>query len=178
VCQLRSQTRLQALDFWMRNPDYLADELLDEYEAGKRPDAVEIVREIFANQEPDLRRLPMARYLFGAYEPLDDALALLVAGGLIQVRIHRFGGNKVALWDYFLMAPGEEAVASLLNRWRDTFGWYEERARLVAHVAGRGGGSALKKRQYLKESYKETPLRQRISPITDRVLARLEELGG
>lgn len=53
--------RLQALDFWLRNPDYLADELLDEYEAGRRPDALNVVRKIFDDQEPDLRRLPMAR---------------------------------------------------------------------------------------------------------------------
>jgi hypothetical protein len=29
---VRSQVRLQKLDFWLRNPDYLADELLNDYE--------------------------------------------------------------------------------------------------------------------------------------------------
>jgi hypothetical protein len=28
VCVLRAQSRLQAFEFWMRNPDYLANELL------------------------------------------------------------------------------------------------------------------------------------------------------
>ncbi len=178
VRQLRSQTRLQALDFWVRNPDYLADELLDEYEAGARDDALEIVRAIYDEREPDLRRLPMARYLFGAYEPLDDALSLLVTGGLLQVRIHRFAAGKVGLWDYFLMEAGERGATQLVAQWPEAFRWYDQRAQLVATVAGRAGGSALKKRQYLKESYKDTPLRQRISPISDRVLARLEALGG
>jgi hypothetical protein len=36
----RSQTRLQALIFWLRDPDYLADELLDESEVGARDDAL------------------------------------------------------------------------------------------------------------------------------------------
>jgi len=33
VVALHAQSRLQALDFWMRNPDYLANELLTEFEA-------------------------------------------------------------------------------------------------------------------------------------------------
>jgi hypothetical protein len=35
---MRSQLRLQALDFWLRNPDYLADELLNEYDASDSPE--------------------------------------------------------------------------------------------------------------------------------------------
>ena len=33
---VRTQLRLQKLDFWVRNPDYLANELLNDYEAGDR----------------------------------------------------------------------------------------------------------------------------------------------
>lgn len=32
VAVLRSQVALQKLDFWLRNPDYLADLLLDRFE--------------------------------------------------------------------------------------------------------------------------------------------------
>lgn len=35
VAVLRGQKKLQALDFWLRNPDYLADELLNVAEAGR-----------------------------------------------------------------------------------------------------------------------------------------------
>lgn len=38
VAVLRGQMLLQALDFWLRNPDYLADELLNRYEAEGDPD--------------------------------------------------------------------------------------------------------------------------------------------
>ena len=31
---VESQVRLQKLDFWVRNPDYLANELLNDYESG------------------------------------------------------------------------------------------------------------------------------------------------
>lgn len=34
VLVVRSELRLQALDFWLRNPDYLADELINEVERG------------------------------------------------------------------------------------------------------------------------------------------------
>jgi hypothetical protein len=34
---IRSELRLQALDFWLRNPDYLADELVTKVEAGEQP---------------------------------------------------------------------------------------------------------------------------------------------
>jgi len=31
VSVVRTQIRLQKLDFWIRNPDYLANELLNDY---------------------------------------------------------------------------------------------------------------------------------------------------
>jgi hypothetical protein len=66
---MRSQLRLQALDFWLRNPDYVADELLNEFDSSKSPDLLEAARKILADREPEIRRLPMTKYLFGAFEP-------------------------------------------------------------------------------------------------------------
>jgi len=37
VAVIRSELRLQALDFWLRNPDYLADELVTKVVAGELP---------------------------------------------------------------------------------------------------------------------------------------------
>ena len=31
---VRSELRLQAMDFWMRNPDYLADEVISQVQMG------------------------------------------------------------------------------------------------------------------------------------------------
>src|SRR5690348_11788182 len=42
---ISGEQRLQAMDFWLRNPDYLADELLD-IAADGRPDLVTAARRI------------------------------------------------------------------------------------------------------------------------------------
>ena len=47
VCVLHSQSRLQALDFWMLNPDYLANELLTEFEESGDRDLLTIAQVIF-----------------------------------------------------------------------------------------------------------------------------------
>ena len=82
----KGEARLHAFDFWMRNPDYLASELLDGYEATGNADYRQAAEAIFESDEPDLRRIPMIRYLFGAYERLDDALSLLRSRDLELVR--------------------------------------------------------------------------------------------
>jgi hypothetical protein len=70
------EARLHAFDFWIRNPDYLAADLLDIYETSGNQAFLSVADSIFANEEPDLRRLPMIRYFFGAFDRLDDSLSL------------------------------------------------------------------------------------------------------
>lgn len=41
---------------------------------------------ILDSEEPEVRRYPMLRHHFGAYEPLDDALAVLRSAGLVARR--------------------------------------------------------------------------------------------
>src|SRR5688500_12284585 len=77
VAIFKGETRLWAFDFWIRNPDYLAAELLDLFEANGDRGYLDEAEAIFENEEPDLRRVPMIRYCFGAYDRLDDAMALL-----------------------------------------------------------------------------------------------------
>src|SRR6478672_11151576 len=84
---VRTQVRLQKLDFWVRNPDYLANELLNDYVNGDQdPTLLQIAGEILDSEEPELRRYPMLRYLFGAYEDLEDALAVLRQADLVVRR--------------------------------------------------------------------------------------------
>jgi hypothetical protein len=65
----------------------------------------------------------------------------------------------------------------LLDAAPQVFGWYEERAQLIARVAGADGGGALKERQYKQEEYAGTPNTRLIEPITERVRERLAEFG-
>jgi hypothetical protein len=81
----KGEARLQAFDFWVRNPDYLAAELLDAYVETKDNSCFEAAQAILDDEEPDLRRVPMIRYFFGAYERLDDALSLLRSRDLLRI---------------------------------------------------------------------------------------------
>jgi hypothetical protein len=173
LAMVKSQMRLQALDFWLRNPDYLANEFLNEFESGSRGiEAVAVARSIIDSAEPELRRYPMVRYRFGAYEPLDDALAILKLHAYIAIR-RKAIGSRVGQHRYYLLRPGGEALSAILAEAPDLV-WYADRARLVMDLAGTTGGKALKDRQYLDPTYKGTPLSSRILPITELVRARLE----
>jgi hypothetical protein len=172
LSETRSQLRLQALDFWLRNPDYLADELLNEFERTGDRSMVEEARAILDDREPEIRRLPMTKYMFGAYEPLDDVLAPLVTYGLVQ-HAATAGQARVREHDYWFMPPGEEFAQALLDAAPAVFDWYVDRAKLVARVAGSDLGGRLKERQYEQEEYAGTPNSRLIDPITDRVRARL-----
>lgn len=173
---MRGQVRIQKLDFWMRSPDYLADELLNDYEAGLGPkDAMDQARAILEDREPELRRLPMTRWRFGAYEPLDDVLAPLVARGIV---VHKptASSNRVKEHSYWFMPEGEEFAEALLNADPEVFGWYDERAQLIAMVARDVTGSALKDRQYKQAEYAGAELSVAIEPITERVRERLQTI--
>lgn len=172
ICVLRAQSRLQALEFWMRNPDYLANELLTEFETSGERDLLKIAQRIFDDREPDLRRLPMVRYLFGAFEPLDNALAILRAADLVRIKRDGIPGGKIREHLYLLTVAGRDALDRLTSM-APELTWYRDRAAIVARVAGTQGGKALKDRQYLQAEYAGTELSHVIQPVTDRVLARL-----
>ena len=156
----------------MRNPDYLANELLTEFEASGERDLLTIAQRIFDDREPDLRRLPMVRYLFGAFEPLDNALAILRAADLIRIKRDGVPGGKIREHLYLLTTAGEDALGRIAAA-APELGWYRDRASVVARVAGVQGGKALKDRQYLQAEYAGTELSHVIQPVTDRVLTRL-----
>jgi hypothetical protein len=168
--------KLQALDFWMRNPDYLANELLIEYEASKDASFLQEARAILDSNEPDLRRYPMVRYLYGAYEPLDDALSLLRARELIAIQRHGNPAQGVVTEHiFFLLRRGRETIYTILNDCPE-LAWYSERSRLVARVAGTTPGSRLKERQYKVIEYESTRLTSRIGSITAQVREKLQTL--
>ena len=84
VAIFRGEAILHALDFWMRNPDYLAAEQLDLFRNTGVKKYLAAADEIFAKEEPDLRRVPMSRYFFGAFDRLDNTLSLLRSRDLVR----------------------------------------------------------------------------------------------
>jgi hypothetical protein len=158
----------------MRNPDYLAEELLDLFATSGVRRYLAEAENIFSADEPDIRRFPMIRYRFGAYERLDDTLALLRSRDLIKITGTKAGG-KVMETDFLVMQGAFQFAQSIKTDF-PILTWYADRASLVAEVAAGRGGAALKKRQYEQADYAETQMGGVIPPITDRVRARLASL--
>jgi hypothetical protein len=171
---VRTQTYLQKLDFWLRYPDYLADELLTDYEKSREPFLLEIAAGILDSEEPELRAIPMLRYKFGAYEPLDMAMSVLSTAGLVSVR-WTLTERRVRQYDYYLTARGRETATSCVTDF-PVLAWYGERTRLVAALAQGTGmtGTALRKRQYLQRDYAGTGLNEEIASIAERARKRLD----
>ncbi|MGW1529936.1 hypothetical protein [Streptomyces sp. NPDC002159] len=162
------------MDFWVRNPDYLADELLNAAEAARILPGVSPVDQAAAlldGDEPDLESYPMIRWRYGAYESLDDALALLVAHGLIGIDAIGTAPN-VDRWDYCLLPAGRQDAQEMRAQEPD-LSWYDERAALVLLLAGDRSGSALKELQYAQGEYERTHMGDDITGILPRVRARL-----
>lgn len=171
----KGEARLQAFDFWMRNPDYLAAELIDLFLHTQDKTYLGAAQEIFDNEEPDLRRVPMVRYFFGAYERLDDALSLLRSRDLVRITGSKGTSSKVLETIFVITNSGVE-LCSEATKQQPILQWYAQRAELVAKVAGDAGGAALKQKQYLRTSYASTKLKEVIPSIADEVRKRLAEL--
>ena len=175
VLIFKGEVRLQAFDFWMRNPDYLAAELLDLFAETKDKCHYEAARAILDAEEPVLRRIPMVRYFFGAYEPLDDALSLLRSRDLVCITGIKGAKNKVLETDFVLTKTGYDTCSAAVSE-EPILQWYADRAELVAKVAGSMGGTALKQKQYQRASYAETKLGGVIPAITEDVRVSLAQL--
>lgn len=170
----KGETRLHAMDFWIRYPDYLAYELISIFQETGEVSLLNFAETIFEDQEPDLRRIPMMRYRFGAYDKIDNTLSILVSKGLVRQE----GKKKVdgILEYYYLLMPSAYLKADEISKEFPLLSWYEERAKLVAKVAGSRGGTALKSRQYEHIAYATTSGGSIIPPITEEVRQKLQSL--
>jgi len=170
---IRAEKRLQALDFWLRNPDYLADEILNLVQAEMLNGAwIETARDLLTESEPQLHHFPMPKWFYGAYEAVDDAMALLETYGLAKVR-RRGAPPKRLQNSFFLTADGAAAADSLGST--PGLRWYLTQAQLVSQVAGDDSGNKLKGRQYAQEAYATARWGQSIGSIDEQVRKRLAE---
>ncbi len=174
VAVLRTQVALQKLDFWLRNPDYLADLLLDRYAATGEAALLREAERILASDEPELRRYPMLRYRFGAYEPLDGAMSVLSSAGL-AVRRREGHAGRTRQHNYYVTGRGRDVARGIVGD-APALVYYVDRVRLLVALTAGLGGTELKDMQYRQDEYASAPLNSLISGIAARVRARLAEL--
>ena len=172
VAVVSSLIRLQKLDFWLRNPDYLADELLTEFEQGRVPlhQIQPHVLRMLEGSAPQLHTYPMERYIYGAYEFIDDALAVLKLYEQIE---HRRAADSGALSrrDYFLLQRGRDTIAAMRSEIPE-LEWYVQQATAIGLIADAAKGVAAKRRQYLQTEYADTAQGDVIPSILERVRER------
>ena len=112
----RGKAKLYAMDFWIRYPDYLAYELLTIIENEGKTKYLKDVQSILDNEEPDLRKIPMIRFRFGAYEDLNNTLSVLVSKGLIKP-----DGNKSSTGiqqHFYLVSKKAISLRSSYAKWQ------------------------------------------------------------
>ena len=169
----RGKARLYAMDFWVRYPDYFAFELIKKYEETSTYRFLELANSIFDNKEPDLRRIPMIRFLFGAYEKLDNTLSILISKGLIK----QDGLKKTSIhqYDFLIFDKAYNLIDKASNEF-DILKWYDDRTKIINEIAGQRGGRALKERQYEQLVYAQTKLGGIIPSIKEDVQDKLNQL--
>lgn len=174
VAVLRTQVALQKMDFWLRNPDYLANLLIDRFEETNDQELLAEARQILESEEPEIRRYPMLRYRFGAYEPLDDALAVLASSRLV-VRRREGSSGHIRQHNYFLTSAGRSVAREMVTEVPE-LRYYVDRVALVVRTVEGLGGTALKDMQYEQPEYADAAWRTHIGSIAPRVRQRLAEL--
>ncbi|QXP54474.1 hypothetical protein H0I25_10260 [Cellulophaga sp. HaHa_2_95] len=169
----RGKARLYAMDFWVRYPDYFAFELIKKHEETSDHKFLKLAESIFNNNEPDLRRIPMIRFLFGAYEKLDNTLSILISKGLLRQE----GSKKENIHQYdFLIFEDAYDLIDRASKEFHILKWYDDRTKIINEIAGQRGGRALKERQYEQLVYAQTKLGGIIPSIKEDVLIKLEQL--
>ncbi len=170
------EMRLHAMDFWVRYPDYLAYELINIYEETKNVCFLKSAEEILDTQEPDLRRIPMIRYHFGAYEKVDNALSVLIAKDLLSQNVKQNQAG-ILIHSYFIKPLAYSKIQEIVNNPSlQSLTWYENRAKLVAEIVGKRQGKNLKDRQYENVEYAQTKLGDIIPSINEEVKSRLQRI--
>lgn len=171
---IQAQRKLAKLDFLVRNPDYLADQIITGCEQGRlTKERLLDARAVLEEREPELHTYRMLRNRHGAYEPMNNALAVLRHPGLIQVvRAGKSSDTHVRRRDYYLLAAGAE-FAQRLRTEVPVLAWYDQQILYVRMVAEGMSAEELKALQYEHAEYAGTPVGQMIAGISERVRARL-----
>lgn len=179
---LRTEYYIQKLDFLLRNPDYLCCELLTEIDGNriatkeKKEHVKRIIKFIFDSREPVLRRIPMDRFFYGAYESLDEVESFLTAIDFLRVR-PQGTADHVQIKNYYLTQKGYLYVNEELSQVQEV-DWYNKRCKVIKQYLGHVKASDLKSRQYSHESYNQARWGSTIPTVIDIVKERYLQLFG
>lgn len=177
VRRLQSLTKFEKFDFWVRNPDYLADELLTELEQGTRTldEVTPHVVRMLSGPAPTFHAYRMSRYLYGAYERIDNPLSILKAYGHIA-HARADHSNPRSRRDYFMLQPGLDAVTAMRAD-IESLSWYDGQTDAIRLLTDIETGADARRRQYLQPEYQEAQNGGLIPEITERVRGRAAALG-
>lgn len=167
---LYTETRIQKIDFLLRNPDYFALELLNLLPVKEyyRNQIKNVIIDIFKNREPEIRRLEMEKFFFGAYEDIDDVIAFLESFGFIVFKSKRNIELNVIDKQYFVTRYAEERTDKLLSE-MDSVKWYVDRCEQIKKYFGDYTGTQLKNLQYEEETYRNTSYNEFIADVQEKV---------
>lgn len=173
----KSEGRIQKIDFLLRNPDYLAFELLNiaRKENSKSSDIKQIVRDIFKNKEPILRRLEMEKFFFGAYEDIDDVIGFLDSIDFIKFTSKRSPDLKTREKQYIITSTAINKVDNSISS-LPSLQWYVDRCLLIKKYFGDLTGTQLKVAQYQIDEYRDTSYKNYIGSIQDLVVDEFNNL--
>lgn len=177
---LNTEVKIQKLDFLIRNPDYLCFELLELCNRNDmdKKEIKEIIKNIFYSHEPQIRRLEMERFFFGAYEDIDEVIAFLVTVGFIKYEVERNSVLKLTEKRYYVTNLADEKM-KLPKDDMPYLKWYLERCVLIKKYFGEYTGTQLKNLQYKIDRYRDTTYREYIRDIEDLVRQKYyEDFGG
>ena len=179
VCTIKSELKVQKIDFWIRYPDHLAAALVEECKPGgtllqRKNEVKKAIRNIFSGNEPEIHWVPMRRYLRGAYEPLDDVMSFLTSRWLAYRRVNTKGRRNTC---YHLTQKGYKVVTDMLKACPET-GWYERRCKQIQSFFGGASGGEIKDIQYLQDIYKNTPYEDVIDRVEAEVRSNFKSVFG
>ena len=166
----QGETKIQKIDFWLRNPDYLSYELIQvaKKDFTNKYKIKNIVKKIFQDNEPILRRAEMKKFLFGAYEDLDDVILYLMSVGLIQFSSKMAKDTKIRNKKYYITDLAVDKVEKNISE-LSFLGWYFDRCGLIKEFFGNKSGSELKDAQYEIEEYSSASIGNPIEGISSLV---------
>lgn len=165
------EKRALAIDFWIRYPDYLADQLLSLYARTQDTALLDAARHIFDSDEPDVRIVKMIRWRRGAYDDLQQSLSILGYRGLAKSMKRKLANGKYQ-YEYLTGPLAREFLQQALSD-QPALSWYETQTNLALLVAQDKSGTALKDIHYADDDYASTPYGAVIPSIKSRVLQRM-----